>query len=109
MSTAAVLLSDVAPEFARELESALRDSGDDDLADQVSALRVIDTSGCGDYFCASFYTDRLPEDAWGAGHEHENVVPDVRRGMVILDVVDRVIRFVEALYRYDVRRALHAT
>lgn len=57
----AVALSDLAPRFARELQQGLRDIGDDDLAGQVPGLRISSMCGCGDGFCASFYTTDTPD------------------------------------------------
>lgn len=53
---------DVVPELAAEIE---RDSGDDELADQVAGLRMTKSCGCGDDFCASFYTAPIPKGPSG--------------------------------------------
>ena len=95
---------DVLPELASELRHALQQDGREELASQVGSLRIVEMCGCGDDFCASFYTGPQPEGGWGSGHE--NVVPDVDTGMLILDVVDGIIRYVEVLYRDDVREVL---
>ena len=95
---------DVLPDLASELRNALAQDGRAELAGQVSSLRIVQLCGCGDDFCASFYTGPQPDGAWGDGHE--NVVPDVDTGMLVLDVVDGVIRYVEVLYRDDVRSVL---
>lgn len=95
------LLVDTLPSFAAELESALIEEARTELASQIASLRLLQVCGCGDDFCASFYTGPKPEGGWGSGHE--NVVPPVGDGMVILDVVDGVIRYVEVLFRDDVR------
>jgi hypothetical protein len=97
-------LVDLQPAFAAELEHALRADGDDDLAEQVGSLLVESLCGCGDDFCSSFYTGAQPDGAWGP--LLRSVTPTIAIGMVILDVVDDVIRYVEVLHRDDVEAAL---
>lgn len=70
----------------------------------LTHLEIFGRCECGDSFCATFYTDRRPDGAYGPGHR--NVVVDVKKGMVILDVVDGRIACVEVLHRGDVRREL---
>jgi len=53
--------------------------------------------GCGDDFCASFYTQPKPKGAYGPGH-YTLALETAAQGMLILDVVDGVISFVEVLY-----------
>jgi hypothetical protein len=89
------------PDFGAELERGLRDDGEDTLVSQVPSLRIDKVCGCGDDFCASFSTGPKPNGTWGEGHR--NVTPRVDAGMVILDVVNGVIRYVEVLWRDDVR------
>jgi hypothetical protein len=98
------LLVDLLPAFAAELEHALRSDGEDDLAEQVDSLLVESLCGCGDDFCSSLYTGARPEAAWGPSLR--SVTPAIATGMVILDVVDDVIRYVEVLHRDDVEAAL---
>ena len=103
------LLSETLPEFARELEQALREDGQPTLADQIVGLRIVDRCRCGDHFCATFDTMPLATGAWSDLGQHECVVVDaVPKGMVILDLVDRQIGSVEVLYRHDVREKLLA-
>ena len=97
----APLMADFLPELAVEMETALKTGDRPDLASQVGSLRIVELCGCGDDFCASFYTGPKPDAGWGSGHE--NVIPSVEEGMLVLDVVDGVIRFVEVLHRDDVR------
>lgn len=70
------------------------------LADQVRELSITAVCGCGDDFCASFYTGPRPDGSWGA--EHRNITPTMA-GMVILNVVADRIRYVEVLRRDDVK------
>ncbi|WP_394825706.1 hypothetical protein [Pendulispora albinea] len=96
-----MLLRDVLPFFATELEELLRADGHHALARACPDLEVAEPCGCGDDFCGGFYTGPRPNGPWGSGHV--NVVLRPKVGMVILDVVDGQIRFVEVLYRKDVR------
>lgn len=93
------LLWEVAPEFAAELKIGLASDGLSTLAGQVETLRIWARCRCDDRFCSSFYTGPPPNGAWSDLGEHANVMPSVAMGMVILDVVDDTIRFVEVLDR----------
>lgn len=97
-------LVDLLPTFAAELEHALRADGEQDLADQVASLLIESPCGCGGDFCSSFHTGARPDAGWGGSHR--NPTPTVPTGMVILDVVDDRIRYVEVLHRDDVKVAL---
>ena len=97
-------MTSILPGFARELEAALRDIDEHFLASEVALLRIRRLCSCSDSFCSSFYTAYKPEGAWGPGHR--TVLPDVSDGMVILDVVDDVIRYVEIIDRDDVHSLL---
>jgi hypothetical protein len=93
-----VLVSDSWPGLAAELAATLRAIGEDGLAAQVMHLRVLDECDCGDGFCQSFYTQPPPVGAYGPGHRNIALSPD-RSGMLVLDVVDYVIMFVEVVDR----------
>jgi hypothetical protein len=99
-------LVDLLPAFAAELEHALRADGEHQLADQVASLVIESPCGCGDDFCSSFYTGARPDGSWSPSLR--TVTPAVATGMVILDVVDDVIRYVEVLHCNDVKAALVA-
>ena len=99
-------VSEALPAFAAELECALRQQGDADLASQFKRLPLIDRCRCGDDFCATFYTAPKFNGPYGPGHK--NVVLAVTKGMTILDVVNGDIQCVEVLYRPDVQRLLFA-
>ena len=98
-------LLDVLPELVRELQALLRNHGESELAIQVQELRIVDRCRCGDDFCGTFYAQPRPKDAWGASHRNVSLSPE--KGMLILDVVDGKIACVEALYRDDIRQAVH--
>ena len=63
--------------------------------------------GCGDDFCASFYTQPKPKGAYGPGH-YTLALETAAQGMLIRDVVDGVISFVEVLYPPGIRQKLIA-
>ena len=101
-----MLLIDVLPELARELEQLLKDQEKFELAAQVPELAIVDRCRCGDYFCASFYTQ--PEPGGACGPDHDSFDLDATQGMLILDVVASKIAHVEVLNREDVRKKLVA-
>lgn len=99
-------VSQAFPAFSSELETALRAQGRASLAAQVADLPILDRCRCGDPNCATFYTAPHSSDGFGPGHE--NVLADVRGGLVVLDVIDGRIHCVEVLDRKDVRDLLAA-
>jgi hypothetical protein len=102
----AVLLTEILPLLARELEQLLKKRGEFELVAQVPKLRIVDRCRCGDDFCSSFYTQPKPEGSYGPGHRSMDL--DAAEGMVILDVVAGTIAHVEVLYRDDIRQKLFA-
>jgi len=94
----------VLPDFVGELDRVLRAGDADDLADQVRGLSITAVCSCGDDFCSSFYTGPRPNGPWG--QTHRNVSPEVATGMIVLDVVDDRIRYVEVLHRADVKQII---
>ncbi|MFI6794967.1 hypothetical protein [Streptosporangium canum] len=85
------------PELTVELAALLRREGEDALAISVGGLRVHSACSCRDDFCKSFYTAAPPDGAYGDGHW--NIMLEPVEGMLILDIVDDEIVFVEVLYR----------
>jgi hypothetical protein len=86
------------PRLAAELTTALREADESNLIYQVDNLRVLGECGCGDDFCQSFYTQPPPAGAYGPGHRNVGLSPS-ESGMLVLDVVDDVIMFVEVIDR----------
>ena len=80
------------------------DQGEAELASQVSALVLVERCGCGEGFCATFYTQPKPKGSYGPGHRNVELSP--ADGMLILDVVEGKIACVEVLNRNDLRRTL---
>jgi hypothetical protein len=101
-------MSVVLPGFAREVAAALRQDDKQHLAEQVSSLVITELCACGDDFCSSFYVGDRPLGKWADEGHHDNVVVAVACGMVILDVVAGVIRYVEVLDRGDLSASLFA-
>jgi hypothetical protein len=100
-------LVEILPQFASEIERALAQDDRVDLAEQVQTLRVMNLCGCDDAFCSSFYVGPGPRfGKWKDEGDYQNILVDVRAGMVILDVVDRIIRYVEVIDRPEVSEAL---
>jgi hypothetical protein len=99
-----LLLADVLPAFATELQQLLEENGERELAAQAPGLMIFDRCRCGDDFCATFYTKPKPRGSFGPGHRNVTLKPD--EGMLILDVVGDAIACVEVLYRDEVRQRL---
>ena len=86
------------PKLALQIRSALIADGEVALAAQVDGLEIVQMCKCGDSFCQSFYTAPKPEGPWGPGHR--NVAPEPAwSGMLIFDVVDERITYVEVIDR----------
>lgn len=101
-----MLLTEILPELALELQQLLEKAERPDLAAQVSKLVIVDRCRCRDDFCSSFYTQKKPEGRYGPGHECVDL--DATKGMLLLDVVAGTIVHVEVLNRGDVRAKLTA-
>ena len=98
------LLGHLLPAFAAELEAALRHDDEDDLAAQISTLPIKAICECGDELCASFLIGGRSPTVRRTGREV--LSPQVIEGMVILEVVDGSITWVQVLERSSVREAL---
>jgi hypothetical protein len=101
-------LSEIAPDFAAIVKAALDEQGDEHLAQQLSALNVVAMCGCGDEFCGSFYTTAPPEGAWPPSSDTVLVEGETPGMMVVLDVVDGEIAYVEVIDEPELRRRLHS-
>jgi hypothetical protein len=101
-----MLVSEVFPEFSAELTNLLAQAGEQQLADSVHTLELVDRCRCEDDFCGSFYTAPKPHGRWGSPHRNVSLQPN--KGMLILDVVDEKICMVEVLDRDDVKHTVAA-
>ncbi|MFD6970809.1 hypothetical protein [Streptomyces sp. NPDC059979] len=100
----APLVRDVFPDLTAELVRLLEEEGERDLAVCAHDLRLVGECGCGDGFCQSIRTHPHPPGTpYGPGHRNVPLLPE--RGMLILDVVDGRIVYVEILDRPPMRRA----
>jgi len=97
------LMREVFPELIAELTALLEDEGERELAICAWDLRLIDECGCGDDFCQSVRTaDRPRGKPYGPGHRCVLLSPS--EGMLLLDVVDGRIMYVEILDRPPMQR-----
>lgn len=86
------------PRLSGELRDALIAEAEPGLATSVDSLEVVRPCGRGDASCQSFHTAQPPDDAYGPGHRNVLLDPPWV-GMLILDVVDDEIVYVEVLDR----------
>src|SRR5882762_5252487 len=99
-----MLLTEILPLLANELEQLLKKAGKPLLAAQVSQLMVVERCRCGDDFCASFYTQPKPEGKYGPEQDCMDLEP--AEAMLLLDDVGGTIVHVEILNRDDIRQKL---
>jgi hypothetical protein len=99
-------LAEVLPEFGLELRSLLEQSGEHKLAQQMDELEIFDLCRCGDWFCASFYTQPKPKGVYES--PHDRIVLEPKEGELFLDVVGGRIAHVEVLYRDGIRDILQS-
>ncbi|MFJ5270921.1 hypothetical protein [Streptomyces sp. NPDC088358] len=97
------LIRDVFPDLVAELTALLEDEGERELAICAWDLRLVDECGCGDDFCQSIRTADHPEgQPYGPGHRCVPLLPS--KGMLILDVVNGRIVYIEILDRPPMHR-----
>ncbi|MER7180307.1 hypothetical protein ABT404_12635 [Streptomyces hyaluromycini] len=97
------LIRDVYPDLIAELTALLEDEGEHELAVCAWDLRLVDVCGCGDDFCQSIQTADHPRgQPYGPGHRCVPLSPS--KGMLILDIVDGRIMYVEILDRPPMHR-----
>jgi hypothetical protein len=97
------LLREVYPDLVAELVRLLEDEGERYLSITVRDLRIVAECGCGDDFCQSLRTaPHPPGEPYGPGHR--NVLLDPDEGMLVLDVLDERIVYVEILSRPPMTR-----
>lgn len=95
-----LILANVLPDLAAELQSLLANNGELELAAQVPSLALIDRCRCDGDGCATFYCVPKPEGAWGPNHR--NVLLNPKEGFTVVDVVDEKIVCVEILDRAEI-------
>ena len=95
-------MREVFPELVKELIALLEGGGENELAICAWDLRLVAECGCGDGFCQSFKTAPHPDgQPYGPGHRCVPLSP--AEGMLVLDVVDGRIVYVEVLDRAPLR------
>ena len=99
-----MLVSEVFPELAKELQELLRNKGEAELAEDISDLTLVDRCRCGDDFCATLYTQTKPAERYGPSHRSFDL--DADTGMILLDVVEEKIVCIEILNRSEIRMKL---
>lgn len=98
MEPAYPLIREVYPDLIAELTILLERAAEPELAASASTLRLVAACSCKDDSCQSIQTVYRPQGAsYGPGHR--NVVLEPDEGMLILDVVDGQIMYVEILDR----------
>lgn len=97
------LIRDVFPDLIAELAALLEDEGERELAICAWDLRLVDECGCGDDFCQSIGTADHPRGQ-PYGPRHRCVPLSPSKGMLILDIVDGQIMYIEILDRPPMHR-----
>lgn len=88
---------DVLPELAVDLMELLTEAGEQRLAATLPDLSFHSWCECGEASCLSFYTAQPPDGPYGPGHYTLSL--SRRHQMLVLDVVEDRIVFVEVLER----------
>ncbi|WP_189702468.1 hypothetical protein [Streptomyces chromofuscus] len=97
------LVREVFPDLIAELTALLEDEGERELAICAWDLRLVDECGCSDDFCQSIRTADHPRgQPYGSGHRCVPLSPS--KGMLILDIVDGRIMYIEILDRPPMHR-----
>jgi hypothetical protein len=104
MSENKFLLKTILPELCIELKELLKRRNIPGLTETVDSLMVFEKCVCGENACASIYTAPKPVESFGDGHE--NIMLDAECGMLILDVVNSEIRFIEILDRPEYKKVI---
>ncbi|MGW2235441.1 hypothetical protein [Streptomyces sp. NPDC001759] len=97
------LIRDVFPDLIAELTTLLEEEGERELAVCAWDLRLVDACGCADDFCQSIRTADHPRGQ-PYGPDHRCVPLSPSKGMLILDVVDGRIMYIEILDRRPMHR-----
>ena len=104
MKTDKPLMKEVLPDLSNELKTLLEKESNFHLAESIDLLRIYEKCECDETSCASFYTVPKPNGAYGI--EHESLMLDANEGLLILDLVENEIKFVEILNRPEIRKNL---
>ncbi len=105
----APFLSEIAPEFADEILTALRDAGKPSIAKQVPDLQVVGRCKCTEETCATFFIGYCPSKRFFRSHEAEPDPPlhlKTPSGRFTVDLVNKKISCIELMDRPEIRQAL---
>jgi len=91
------LVRDLLPEVYADIETLIQAEGMSSLRQGLESLAVTETCGCGDDFCASFYTGARPRGGWSDEGSHLTLVDGDTIVVESIDVVDSTIRYVEII------------
>ena len=98
-------LVSVLPEFALELESALNDLGESDLANSISSLEIVERCQCNEQGCVTFHA--VPKSNAPSGDSCTTIVAPMM-GVSCVQYYNDQIVWIEALGRPKEREILHA-
>lgn len=93
--TRPALVRDELPAVYADLEQIVAADGKPRLTASLPALVITEPCGCGDTFCASFYTGQRPAKSWAAEGSHRTLAEADTELVFSVDVVNDAIRFVE--------------
>ncbi|MEU1408681.1 hypothetical protein ABZ471_41495 [Streptomyces sp. NPDC005728] len=92
------LVREAFPDLVAELITLLEEEGERELAICAWDLRLVAMCDCGDDFCQSIHTAVHPKgQPYGEGHRCVPLLPS--EGMLVLDVVNGRVKYIEVLDR----------
>lgn len=98
---------DAFPDLVAELITLLEEEGERELALCAPDLRLVAMCDCGDDFCQSIHTAAHTKgQPYGDGHRCVPLLPE--EGMLVLDVVNGRIVYIEVLNRSAMHNHLGA-
>jgi hypothetical protein len=98
---------DAFPDLVAELITLLEREGERELALRATDLRLVAMCDCGDDSCQSIHTAAHPKgQPYGEGHRCVSLLPE--EGMLVLDVVNGRIMYIEVLDRPTMHNRLGA-
>lgn len=99
-----IKLNMLMPFLAHELNEALTNMGETELADSIGDVEIIGRCKCDSCSCGAFYTQE--EHKW-SGQQVRQVIPAIK-GLYAIDVHEDEIVYIDVMGRTDVRERLVA-